>query len=615
MARYSNSVTLDDTGVVPGSYTSANIVVNSKGQIITASDGDGGGSGPSGSLDDLVDVNVSTAVNGQVLTFNGSIWQNADFNLDSLGDVALSTSHAGDILYYNGSTWVNGPASDNNLLDINSIGTVVQAHNSKLQDIADFAGTAGILAFNGTNVHRVTLQALTDGGLKIVNPDGAISPITLSFDFSNIDDNTALSIDDELLVYDVSADKPSKASITDIMIAGGAITNGQNLGSGADIFILAQDGVAQFRGILSNSPGVVIGTDPDDILVGLSASLESLSVLEPNNGNFIVGNGTQWTSKTTSEAKDALGFGTMAEEDADDYLAKIGGTMSGNINMAGYAITNVLAPTSAGDAANKQYVDSQIAAGVDAGAGLTKNGTVIDVVAADSSITVNPDSIQLNTTFTDNLYNTKLALASAILNSEGAKLIGTSTKASLGNAVTVEEALSFIDNYFANSLAKFTMDLSALWNLDVGVPNVNAEPIRDASTAIFVDSDDSAIYVDFMIPSNFDNSQPLTFSANFAKKTTAAGTARFGLSWQYQRPGVAPANYPSRGPAPNWAFTNNVGVNLSNSDTLLHTLTWTIPAFVFQPNDTVTLRLTRLASDVLDTYTDNVNLFTTIISQ
>ena len=130
MARYSNSVTLDDTGVIPGSYTSANIVVNSKGQIILASDGGSSGGGATGSLDDLVDVNVSTATSGQVLTFNGSVWVSSNFDLNLLSDVSLSTPTAGHILFYTGSEWTNGPASTANLVTQNDIGTLVQAYNT-----------------------------------------------------------------------------------------------------------------------------------------------------------------------------------------------------------------------------------------------------------------------------------------------------------------------------------------------------------------------------------------------------------------------------------------------------------------------------------------------------
>lgn len=617
MARYSNSVTLDDTGVVPGSYTSANIVVNSKGQIILASNGGSSGGGPTGSLDDLVDVNVTTATSGQVLTFNGSIWVSTSFDLNLLTDVSLSTPTAGHILYYTGSEWTNGPASTANLVTQNDIGTLVQAQNSKLDFISNLTGTSGFLTFNGANLQKVQMTAIGGGGLKVVNGDAANSPIQFGMDLSNLAQNTAISTLDELLINDVSASTQNKATIGEILLAGGAITDGQTLGSGADIFVLAQNGIAQFRGILSNSTGIIISTDPDDVLIGLSPALESLGLLTPTAGNIIVGDGTQWSSQTPAEVKTSLGLGSMADADVTDYLAIDGGTMAGDIDMSNFTLINLPMPTNDGDAANKAYVDAQLSTGVVAGNGLTKTGNTIDIVAADSSITVNADSIQLNTAFTDNLYFTKTEISNSTLTTEGADLVGTSLKAALGNSTTVEEALAFINTYFATSLPKFSMDLSALWNLDVGVPNVNNNIVRDSKVAVFDPSGDSAIYVDFVIPANYDTSYPLTFYANVSKEVSqpTTGSSVLALAYQYQRPNVAPTNYPSRGPAPNWAFTTDVKVTMSNADDLIHTLTWSIPASVFEPLDTVTLRFSRLSTDSLDTYAGSMYLFSTLIAQ
>lgn len=617
MARYSNSVTLDDTGVVPGSYTSANIVVNSKGQIILASNGGSSGGGPTGSLDDLVDVNVTTATSGQVLTFNGSIWVSTSFDLNLLTDVSLSTPTAGHILYYTGSEWTNGPASTANLVTQNDIGTLVQAQNSKLDFISNLTGTSGFLTFNGANLQKVQMTAIGGGGLKVVNGDAANSPIQFGMDLSNLAQNTAISTLDELLINDVSASTQNKATIGEILLAGGAITDGQTLGSGADIFVLAQNGIAQFRGILSNSTGIIISTDPDDVLIGLSPALESLGLLTPTAGNIIVGDGTQWSSQTPAEVKTSLGLGSMADADVTDYLAIDGGTMAGDIDMSNFTLINLPMPTNDGDAANKAYVDAQLSTGVVAGNGLTKTGNTIDIVAADSSITVNADSIQLNTAFTDNLYFTKTEISNSTLTTEGADLVGTSLKAALGNSTTVEEALAFINTYFATSLPKFSMDLSALWNLDVGVPNVNNNIVRDSKVAVFDPSGDSAIYVDFVIPANYDTSYPLTFYANVSKEVSqpTTGSSVLALAYQYQRPNVAPTNYPSRGPAPNWEFTTDVKVTMSNADDLIHTLTWSIPASVFEPLDTVTLRFSRLSTDSLDTYAGSMYLFSTLIAQ
>ena len=415
------------------------------------------------------------------------------------------------------------------------------------------------------------------------------------------------------MIYDVSGGNPTKASITDLLVAGDAITDGTNLGSGADVFILAQNGVAQFRSILSGSAGVVINTDPNDVIIALNPVLDALSNQIPGVGCFLVGDGTQWATKSATEVKATLSYGSAADHDATDFLATLGGTMSGDIDMGTHSITGLRDPVADQDAATKHYVDSTVSAGTLAGNGLTKTGTVIDVVSSDNSITVSPDSISINTTFTDGRYPLKTDLASSTAGVEGAKLTGTSIKAALGNAITVEAALAYLNSHF--TLPKLMVDLSAVWKLDVGVPNVNSNVVRDSSVAVMVSGSDSAIYADLMIPPNFDITTDITFYANVAKSTADAGNAIFGVSYQYQRPGVAPLNYPSRGPGPNWDFTAQDQTMLTASDDLIHTLSWTIPAGTFQPLDTVSIRLSRLGSLGTDTYTHDVNIFTTIISQ
>lgn len=76
---------------------------------------------PSGSgvanmnINDLLDVAITSATNGQVLTFEGGSWINkaasaGSTNLDSLTDVVISTPSNGQILQYNGTSWVNAAA-------------------------------------------------------------------------------------------------------------------------------------------------------------------------------------------------------------------------------------------------------------------------------------------------------------------------------------------------------------------------------------------------------------------------------------------------------------------------------------------------------------------------
>jgi hypothetical protein len=63
------------------------------------------------SIDELLDVSTTLAVNGDFLKFNGSSWVSASIPainaLDDIGDVVISSPTIGQILSYNGSIWIN----------------------------------------------------------------------------------------------------------------------------------------------------------------------------------------------------------------------------------------------------------------------------------------------------------------------------------------------------------------------------------------------------------------------------------------------------------------------------------------------------------------------------
>ncbi len=100
------------------------------------------------SVNDLSDVVVTSATNGQVLKYNGTNWVNAADStgttinsLDDIGDVTITSVSEGQVLKYNGSAWINST---------DSTGTSINA----LNDIGDVTITSvsngQVLQWNGT---------------------------------------------------------------------------------------------------------------------------------------------------------------------------------------------------------------------------------------------------------------------------------------------------------------------------------------------------------------------------------------------------------------------------------------------------------------------------------
>ena len=70
----------------------------------------GAGSNPA-ALNDVGDVTITSATNGQFLKWNGSAWVNDSIptinTLDDVGDVTITSAESGQVLQWNGSAWVN----------------------------------------------------------------------------------------------------------------------------------------------------------------------------------------------------------------------------------------------------------------------------------------------------------------------------------------------------------------------------------------------------------------------------------------------------------------------------------------------------------------------------
>ena len=244
--------------------------------------------------------------------------------LSELVDVTITGAANKDLLQYDTGPgeWVNkaiGAASG------------VQAYDAGLDALAAKT-TTGIVVQTGNDTFTSVSLTAPAAGITITNADGV-------------------------------AGSPTFALANDLAAVEGL--------SGAGFMVRTADNAADVRSIVGGSTGTVIVGDGDGVAGNTTLDLQTLTI-PTNAGNFQKFTYDTYGRVTAVQAVVASDITGLVDA---TYVNVSGDTMTGNLSFGGTrTVTGLAAPTNAGDATTKAYVDNLVA-------GLTWEAPVVAIVA------------------------------------------------------------------------------------------------------------------------------------------------------------------------------------------------------------------------------------------
>ena len=394
---------------------------------------------------------------------------------------------------------------DGNFTDLDGRTTTLEG--AYVQTVNGVSPTSNAVTITTANITENTNLYFTDA-----RADARIAAAGITA-LSNVD-YTGTPTTNHVLTWDgdswISAAPPG--------LGGGESNDGNNLGTGAEVFSSKVGSDLQFRSIIGTAPIVATQNTNDITLTWVPSSdvdantQKIINVVDPTSaqdaatkayadtmlplaGGTMSGAIAMGASLITGVADpvSAQDAATKTYVDTADALklALAGGTMSGAIAMGTNKITGMGDPTSAQDAATKAYVDSEVSS-------LSSTLTIAADAGGSDTVTVGVDTLtfagtanEIDTTVSDNQIAiglpTNVAVAGDL--SAGGNMVvtgnltinGTTTTLNT-ETLTVDDALIGLQNSLGSN--PNTNDLGFI--MERGTTGSNAAFIFDESEDKFV---------------------------------------------------------------------------------------------------------------------------------